>query len=666
MIINKLELYNFMSYKGCTLDMSPLSLCSIIGPNGAGKSAIIESIMWALYGNAKLGNKDLIHSGAEDMEVDLSFTIDDKRYDIVRTYGDSMRVKATVNGEALAQGNLNLTTALAKAIGSSRDMLMESVIISQGQLSSFINATPAQRRDLIMSILNLGKYAMAHETAKEALRDMTVRVESHNGTVSTIQEQINKIPEANYVEAQIVMVTAAVENCTKRFEELTKKREAIIARDSAANEKIKTLSTDAEVIKVKISKINQESEREINKVQASLRTSDQQTSEIDSMRSSLTILENDLASANATIEHLKELRNQIINYEGEIKKRRDKMVIMVGQNETCPLCGSHIGNERWTTIIKTMESELAEFVSNLDKVSREVQTTKLPGDPSKINDQLIYTRERIAKLETMKESRHLLQEQIDRVSKQRDEMVAELTAELEKTIMHLDQLKSMASAELIVVSREIEDVQKSQVDNSQKLSEWASFKQLREKLELSLQDSKNNLKLFRDKLPETQFVADALSPSGIPLMVVDHYLPAMETRAQELLHTMSDGLLNLKLEVVEGGTKKGIELQAGGSHLRPIKALSGGEQTRVSLALRVALSQILSEMSGTRFDCLLIDEPEYLDEAGIFQFIQAVVSLRSQYQQIFVMSHHNQIKSAFSQHIVVEKAGNISRAEVNA
>lgn len=666
MIINKLELYNFMSYRNCVLDMSPLTLCSIIGPNGAGKSAIIEAIVWSLYGNAKLGNKDLMHSGSDDMEVDLGFTIDDKRYDITRSYGESMRVKATANGEAIAQGNLNLTTALAKAIGSSRDMLMESVIISQGQLSSFINSTPAQRRDLIMSILNLGKYAMAHETAKDALRAMNISIDSHNGVVTTIQDQINRVSETNYIEAQIIMVTTAVEGCTKRFEELTKQREQIIARDREANENIKRLGADTENLKLKISKLNKETDQEINKIQTSLKMSDQQTSEIDSIRSSLTILESDLADTNTAIERLKDLRNQIINYEGEIKKRRDKTVIMVGQNETCPLCDSHIGNEKWTAILKNIESELAEFVFQLDKVSREIQTTKLPGDPAKINNNLIYARERIVKLETMKESRHILEEQIEKIKTQRDNMLGELTADLEKTIMHLDQLKSRASAELIVVSKEIEDVQKIQIDNSSKLTEWTSLRQLREKLELSLEDSKNNLKLFRNKLPETQFISEALSPAGIPLMVVDHYLPAMETRAQNLLHAMSDGQLNLKLEIVESGTKKGIELQAGGTHLRPIKALSGGEQTRVSLALRVSLSQILSEMSGTRFDCLLIDEPEYLDEAGIFQFIQAVVSLRSQYQQIFVMSHHNQIKSAFSQHIIVEKTGNISKAEVHA
>ena len=249
---------------------------------------------------------------------------------------------------------------------------------------------------------------------------------------------------------------------------------------------------------------------------------------------------------------------------------------------------------------------------------------------------------------------------------QKDIALADLKANIEKALDELKGLRANVSADLMTVDEELNAVRRLQADNSQKLVEWSSMERSRQTLEESLGSAEHDLKSYQEKLPETRFIAEALSPAGIPLMIIDHYLPVIERQAQELLHTMSDGQLNIKLEIAETGTKKGIELLAGTSHLRPIKALSGGEQTRVSLALRVALGQVLQDMSNSRFDCLLIDEPEYLDEAGVTQFIQAVATLKDRYSQIFVMSHLPQIKSAFPHAIYVEKDNNVSFATVQA
>ena len=128
---------------------------------------------------------------------------------------------------------------------------------------------------------------------------------------------------------------------------------------------------------------------------------------------------------------------------------------------------------------------------------------------------------------------------------------------------------------------------------------------------------------------------------------------------------MSDGRLNVNVEVTEAGTKKGIEVRAGTDVLRPIESLSGGEGTRVSLALRIALSQVLQEISGCKFQVLIVDEPEFLDTAGISQFVATINSLRGSYPQLFVVSHIDGIKNSFPHVITVTKNDEgISNAEV--
>lgn len=666
MRLSKLGLYNFMSYKGCELDLTDISLCSIVGTNGSGKSAIIEAILWTLFGHARLGNKDLMHSGTDEMEVDLAFTLGGKRYDVNRSYGSSMRIKAAVDGESIGQGNAALATVLAQAIGSSKELLMESVVVSQGQLSSFINAVPAQRRDLIISALGLERYSKAWTKAKDGLRTMTNSVESHNGTVSSIQEQIGRLHDPGYIETQIVMLTAAVESAKSQFENLTKRREEIIARDQQVNDSIKKSSDEVKALEARIATETTNFDQQITRAEGEISKTDKQTSDLDSFRRRIETLAMDLIEAQRATDRLKELRIIISNSDEELKKRRKRQTEASVVQGACPLCGTQITSEKWTEIINNMNAEIAEYTTKLDGASREAQGIKSPGDPSRISSEIETTKEKIGRIEGLQTSRDVLVTHLSELVDQKNKTLAGLRADLEAVLNKLQDLKANISADLMTVNQELKAVERLQYDNSSKLIEWSSMKKSRGALEDSLKDAEGNLVRARENLPEAKFISEALSPAGIPLMLIDHYLPLIEQRAQELLALMSDGQIALKLEVVESGTKKGIELMAGTSHLRPIRALSGGEQTRVSLALRVALGQVLAEMSNSHFDCLLIDEPEYLDEDGVTQFIQAVVGLKEQYQQIFVMSHLPQIKSAFPQVIQVEKAGNVSTAMVTS
>jgi DNA repair exonuclease SbcCD ATPase subunit len=60
-----------------------------------------------------------------------------------------------------------------------------------------------------------------------------------------------------------------------------------------------------------------------------------------------------------------------------------------------------------------------------------------------------------------------------------------------------------------------------------------------------------------------------------------------------------------------------------------------------------------------------VDEPEFLDEAGIGQFVATINSLRGAYPQLLVVSHIEGIKNSFPHVITVTKnEEGISHAEV--
>src|SRR3989344_7403531 len=88
MVPTNLKLSNFTSYgeNPPELDFTKFKLAAISGLNGAGKSSLLDSITWCLWGTSRAGDSsdDLIHLGAEEMQVEFSFELDGHIYTIKR------------------------------------------------------------------------------------------------------------------------------------------------------------------------------------------------------------------------------------------------------------------------------------------------------------------------------------------------------------------------------------------------------------------------------------------------------------------------------------------------------------------------------------------------------------------------------------------------------
>jgi exonuclease SbcC len=600
------------------------------------------------------------------MYVEVEFEIEDSKYTVYREYSlDDEKTGLIIkqNGDIISQSVKGGSIALSKIIGASRELLMESVIISQGELSSFIQSIPSQRRDLIGNILGLELYNKACVVIKEVGRDMSASITSRNSMIDNVREQMSKISAYEEIDKNTALLNSELSAINSKVFDLTQKRESILAQDREKKETLNKSTVEMESIKSKMAKLNLDFDNEIRKIENEMAGIEKQLIEVVLVKENIEILEEKLKDAETVVERLKELRFQINGYDSEIKQRKEKLAIMSGETSVCPLCGSNIGIEKWQQIVSSFRAELSDFIQKLDTASREVGSVPLKN-PETIRNEIDGLKGKVAKIEGMRDSRHVWDEQLTRLKTQKSEMISELEANLNRLMIDSELLKTQLNTEIDVIEKELEILKKSQSEYSSRLIEMSSARKTRESLENSIQDIEQNLKLYREKLPETEFVISALSPGGIPLMITDHYLPQIISRAQELAFMMSDGQLHLKMEIIETGNKKGIEIYAGTDALRPIQSLSGGEGTRVSLAIRVALSQILGEISNCKFDILIVDEPDFLDDQGIGQFIAAINTLKNQYRQLIVMSHVGRLKDAFTTSIVVTKGGNGSEATI--
>ena len=95
-----------------------------------------------------------------------------------------------------------------------------------------------------------------------------------------------------------------------------------------------------------------------------------------------------------------------------------------------------------------------------------------------------------------------------------------------------------------------------------------------------------------------------------------------------------------------------------GTERFPIKRFSGGEQDLVNLCLRVAISQIISEQnSRTGINFIALDEIFGSQDAGRKEnILKALNNLSGQFRQIFLITHHEDLKDSMQHVLIVEEA----------
>jgi exonuclease SbcC len=89
---------------------------------------------------------------------------------------------------------------------------------------------------------------------------------------------------------------------------------------------------------------------------------------------------------------------------------------------------------------------------------------------------------------------------------------------------------------------------------------------------------------------------------------------------------------------------------------KPFENYSGGEQTIINLAIRLALSRIISSLHGVQMQSLFLDEVlAELDEVNREEAIKVIAYLSKSFEQIFVISHTDEVKDIIDSSILVER-----------
>jgi exonuclease SbcC len=175
MRITRLLLRNYRVFEDELELQLPAGLVGIYGPNGAGKSALIESIRWTLWGQARTG-KDEVRTAGINAEclTEVEFEHEGHLYLVRRTISGvnhTVRAEAHWNGQQVAEGVRDVATYIHSVLGMDDQSFRASVFAEQKQVAAFSSQSPQKRRDLVLRLLGITPLDRARDTARADARE---------------------------------------------------------------------------------------------------------------------------------------------------------------------------------------------------------------------------------------------------------------------------------------------------------------------------------------------------------------------------------------------------------------------------------------------------------------------------------------------------------------
>ncbi|HEX5689793.1 MAG TPA: SbcC/MukB-like Walker B domain-containing protein, partial [Roseiflexaceae bacterium] len=169
----------------------------------------------------------------------------------------------------------------------------------------------------------------------------------------------------------------------------------------------------------------------------------------------------------------------------------------------------------------------------------------------------------------------------------------------------------------------------------------------------------------REKMAGRKGLFDELTQSfgkkGVQALLIETAIPEIEREANYLLGRMTDNQMHLTFET-QRDTKKGdvsetLDIKiADGLGTRDYDAFSGGEAFRLNFAIRIALAKLLAKRAGARLETLVIDEGFGTQDArGRERLVEAITSVQSEFKQILVVTHIQELKEMFPVQIEITK-----------
>lgn len=678
MIPLKLKIRNFLSHAYSEIDFSEFDVALVLGAyddntdqsNGAGKSAIFEAISWALFGRSRHKRKDgVVKRDCKSCVVEFIFQIDDQVYKITRkrdkTLGESDVVFEQKVGNQYKSISCDTNTAtdhkIVETINVSYDVFLNSVYFKQNDISMFAETTPSKRKDTLKSLLKMEKWDAYQKKASSMRSKLKSQIEEKSQYLVSIDALESELQEcSDSISSLKKDIKTLNSEYAQKSEELISKKSAFHSRydGSGSVEELERLQKELSKAKSRRTQISKQIENN--------------NAEIQSHKSDIAKIEQKIQTLNQHIDAKKKIdinyeRNNLLKGQTKEKILREQIKDLGKSIETgdhCATCERPISASE----AKLLHKKLADAKASYVKIKNALNTAE---DKLKKKEKIVAAGEKAelnksrAQIKISQHS-HGVESCLSKNKQLKSELKSIDVQKLEKGIKEL-KLK-LDKSEAKRLQDEINQLTE-ELNNNKKKSDKLNIEygsKVRTKKELlSKIEEQNALKKEMYKINSDFAIYDKLKnyfgKDGIQAIIIENVIEELENYANDILSKICNEATSIEIQTQRQADSGAwsetfdIEITAGG-RTDDFETFSGGEQFRVSLALRLALSKILSKRTGGMLRFLLLDEvSSSLDDNGIDMFIDIVKQLGSELK-ILVITHDEMLKERFDDIIMVNKS----------
>jgi len=662
--LTTLVMRNFRRFRGdCTIPFTE-GVMGILGPNGAGKSTILDAVGFAFYGAVpvlvRTVKDDMKHSLAADDEpwgVELQFTDGEYDYKIIRmvkyapgnlTPKPEVKLMRRAAGSTAAyatyaKDDTDVKKCVQRLLGMDYPSFSSSVFCRQAEMALLGNMNPADRKRLMLRMLDVDSIDAALKSLRAAKRDLEFRI---NSTTESLKDSdgndVKHLAQARKVEAQAAIASGKedlrrLENDAKgvqeQLDELAseiKEQYAVRTGIESARATAKELMHDRERVKTL--------EAEKAKIMTRL----------DELQSAMFTVDARLAEEYPALE---ERLTELAVRDKELLRRSMDASACVAEYQNlsttapCPTCGQDVDGtvlerliEQEKKGIQQIDEEAQAVLKEYDETQSKLTTAKQERDNIQANN------ETGIKIKSVKERLGSIEKELCELkAKPRPEniidpdTVDEQLAGVDKAIEKLE-LNSKSHRALL------ETTNKSITDYREKLA----------RLDEQLKNSNSVIAEYDTKKKNATGITRDISRheqteklmNDFKLYLLGRIRPMISFYASELVSAMTDG----RYTRVELDPDYRIFVYDGGAAY-DLDRFSGGEKDVVNLALRLALSRLITERAlegaegeGENNDnnksFVMLDEVfGSADTERRRAIMDTLTGLESQYGQIICITH---------------------------
>lgn len=650
----------------------------------------------------------------------------------------SVRVFDLIDGEWIAYGDhLNSTAQnrINDLLGISEDAYYSLSVIESSAGSRFVLAGSTERRGILLGLIpELSDWPVMLEKAKTAGAQVEKLMESGVNKLERTKELVEQGEESlSALEIKLAELKddapesedfdALLESISQKIGSASTAKQLILSR---LQEEKSKLDLDLNQFDSQIDKL----EERLNNDKAVVRRMDKVTKAIKEIQGSLEDAEeklSDLPEAESFEQRIAELtanetrlndkiasaQADISLYSSKLKDAQEhKELLEEIDDETgvCYVCKSELSEEVHQNLIDSTNENFEDYTKklksaraskkkaqeNLDDVTAEIRG--LRQEERRHNDRLSDAKNKVASLKAdLKRERFNLAELEEEVltKEQRTEItdkIAELDDEAtERESVYNTKTLPKLQKELnkLEGDDEVDAMVQERRDIQERKDAFTSHQQREEALKTRIAESKSNLKkLSRDikryeddaeplrlKLEDIQYIQKALSPKGVPSMLLDSILASIEDRQNEILSSIP-GAEWMKVEFSQardlknGGKRDVLDIlvHTASGKTRSIESFSSGERVKLTISNIFAMAQVFNERRPGTVDYLFLDEPlGVLDADSVPAFIDVLRSVMNKgiVSGIYIVAHDQRVIDALPQTLTVEKVDGSSRVLIS-